>query len=43
MNAVNIRDGMSVLLVDMRDAVGNGLTIKPINTMMNHGEHRIVF
>lgn len=29
-------DGMSVLLVDMRDAVGNGLTIKPIRTMMNH-------
>ena len=29
-------DGMSVLLVDMRTAVGNGLTIKPINTMMNH-------
>ena len=29
-------DGMSVLLVDMREAVGNGLTIKPIDTMMNH-------
>jgi acyl-CoA dehydrogenase len=29
-------DGMSVLLVDMRDAVGNGLTIKPVETMMNH-------
>jgi alkylation response protein AidB-like acyl-CoA dehydrogenase len=29
-------DGMSVLLVDMRAAVGNGLTIKPIRTMMNH-------
>lgn len=29
-------DGMSVLLVDMRNAVGNGLTIKPIDTMMNH-------
>ena len=29
-------DGMSVLLVDMRTAVGNGLTIKPIRTMMNH-------
>ena len=29
-------EGMSVLLVDMRTAVGNGLTIKPIRTMMNH-------
>jgi acyl-CoA dehydrogenase len=29
-------DGMSVLLVDLRAAVGNGLTIKPIVTMMNH-------
>jgi acyl-CoA dehydrogenase len=29
-------DGMSVLLVDLRKAVGNGLTIKPIVTMMNH-------
>ena len=29
-------DGMSVLLVDMRQALGNGLTIRPIDTMMNH-------
>ena len=29
-------DGMSVLIVDLREAVGNGLSIKPINTMMNH-------
>jgi alkylation response protein AidB-like acyl-CoA dehydrogenase len=29
-------DGMSVLLVDMRDAVGHGLTIRPIRTMLNH-------
>jgi len=28
--------GLSVLLVDMREAVGNGLTIRPIRTMMNH-------
>lgn len=36
-------DGMSVLLVDMRDAVGNGLTIKPINTMMNHASTELFF
>jgi len=29
-------DGMTVLLVDMRDAIDNGLTIRPIRTMMNH-------
>jgi acyl-CoA dehydrogenase len=29
-------DGLSVLLVDLREAVGHGLTIKPIVTMMNH-------
>lgn len=29
-------DGITVLLVDMREAVGHGLTIKPIRTMMNH-------
>lgn len=32
----NRTDGMSVLIVDLREAVGNGVTIKPINTMMNH-------
>ena len=36
-------DGMSVLLVDMREAVGNGLTIKPIDTMMNHGTTELFF
>lgn len=29
-------DGLSVMVVDMRQAVGNGLTIRPIRTMMNH-------
>lgn len=36
-------DGMSVLLVDMRSALGNGLTIKPIKTMMNHGATELFF
>jgi alkylation response protein AidB-like acyl-CoA dehydrogenase len=34
---------MSVLLVDMRNAVGNGLTIKPISTMMNHASTQLFF
>ncbi len=29
-------DGLSVFLVDLRDAVGNGLEIDPIRTMINH-------
>ncbi|HHW38746.1 MAG TPA: acyl-CoA/acyl-ACP dehydrogenase [Bacillales bacterium] len=29
-------EGLSVLLVDLKEAVGNGLTIRPIRTMMNH-------
>ncbi|MBW7850334.1 MAG: acyl-CoA/acyl-ACP dehydrogenase [Rhodospirillales bacterium] len=33
--------GMSVLLVDLRRAVGNGLTIKPLRTMINHGTTEI--
>jgi alkylation response protein AidB-like acyl-CoA dehydrogenase len=36
-------DGMSVLLVDMREAIGNGLTIKPIDTMMNHASTELFF
>ncbi|HZP88547.1 MAG TPA: acyl-CoA dehydrogenase family protein [Burkholderiales bacterium] len=28
--------GMSVLLVDLHDAIGSGLTIRPLRTMMNH-------
>jgi len=36
-------DGMSVFLVDMREAVGNGLTIAPIDTMMNHASTELFF
>jgi alkylation response protein AidB-like acyl-CoA dehydrogenase len=36
-------DGMSVLLVDMRDAVGNGLTIRPVRTMINHATTELFF
>jgi alkylation response protein AidB-like acyl-CoA dehydrogenase len=35
--------GMSVLLIDLRDAVGNGLTIKPVQTMMNHASTELFF
>jgi alkylation response protein AidB-like acyl-CoA dehydrogenase len=36
-------DGMSVLLVDLRSAVGRGLTIKPLATMMNHATTELYF
>ena len=36
-------DGMSVLLVDMRDAVGNGLTIRPLRAMINHATTEVFF
>ncbi len=36
-------DGMSVFLVDMRDAVDNGLGIQPIETMMNHATTELFF
>ena len=36
-------DGLSVFLVDMRDAIGNGMTITPIDTMMNHASTEIFF
>jgi acyl-CoA dehydrogenase len=29
-------EGLSVLLVDLKEAIGNGITIRPIRTMMNH-------
>ncbi len=36
-------DGLSVFLVDMREAVGNGLEIQPIRTMINHATTEIFF
>ena len=35
--------GMSVLLVDMRQAVGRGLTINPVRTMLNHATTELFF
>jgi acyl-CoA dehydrogenase len=36
-------DGLSMLLVDLREAVGRGLTIRPIRTMMNHATTELFF
>ncbi|MBC7578163.1 acyl-CoA dehydrogenase family protein [Tardiphaga sp.] len=36
-------DGLSVFLVDMKEAKGNGLEIRPIRTMMNHATTEVFF
>jgi acyl-CoA dehydrogenase len=36
-------EGLSVLLVDLRQAAGRGLTIRPIRTMMNHATTEVFF
>jgi acyl-CoA dehydrogenase len=36
-------EGLSVFLVDMRAALGSGLTIRPIRTMMNHATTEVFF
>jgi alkylation response protein AidB-like acyl-CoA dehydrogenase len=36
-------EGMSVFIVDMREAVGAGLTIRPIRTMINHATTELFF
>ncbi len=35
--------GMSVLLIDLREAVGNGLTVRPLETMLNHATTELFF
>jgi acyl-CoA dehydrogenase len=36
-------DGLSVFLVNVNDAKGHGLTIRPIETMMNHSTTEVFF
>ena len=36
-------DGLSVLIVDMREVKKDGMTIKPIRTMMNHSTTEVFF
>jgi acyl-CoA dehydrogenase len=35
--------GLSVFIVNMKDAIGNGLSIRPIETMMNHATTEVFF
>jgi acyl-CoA dehydrogenase len=36
-------EGLSILLVDLREAIGRGVTIRPIRTMMNHATTEVFF
>jgi acyl-CoA dehydrogenase len=36
-------EGLSTFIVDMRQALGNGLTIRPIRAMMNHNSCEVFF
>jgi acyl-CoA dehydrogenase len=36
-------DGLSIFLVDLREAIGKGLTIKPIRNMVNHETCELFF
>jgi acyl-CoA dehydrogenase len=36
-------EGMSIFLVDLRQTVGNGLTVRPIQNMVNHETNELFF
>src|ERR1700742_2992507 len=36
-------EGMSIFIVDLRDAIGHGLTVKPIRNMVNHETNELFF
>src|SRR5213596_814005 len=36
-------EGMSIFIVDLHQAIGKGLTVRPIRNLVNHANERIVF
>ncbi len=36
-------DGLSIFLVDLKEAIGHGLTVKPIRNMVNHETNELFF
>jgi acyl-CoA dehydrogenase len=36
-------EGMSIFIVDLRDAIGTGLTVQPIRNMVNHETNELFF
>ncbi len=41
--ATSKTEGLSIFLVDMQAALANGMTVKPIRTMMNHSSCEVFF
>ena len=41
--AASRTDGLSVFLIDLRELVGNGVSIRPIRTMINHSTTEVFF
>ena len=37
------REGMSIFIVDLREAIGKGLTVRPIANMVNHETNELFF
>lgn len=42
-DAASKTEGLSIFLVDMREVVEKGMTIKPVRTMMNHSTTEVFF
>jgi acyl-CoA dehydrogenase len=36
-------EGMSIFIVDLRDAIGHGMTVRPIRNMVNHETNELFF
>ena len=36
-------EGLSIFLVDLREAIGNGMTVRPIETMVSHDTNELFF
>ncbi|CAE6821544.1 acyl-CoA dehydrogenase family protein [Paraburkholderia domus] len=36
-------EGMSIFIVDLREAIGNGMTVQPIRNMVNHETNELFF
>ena len=36
-------EGMSIFIVDLKQAIGNGMTVKPIRNMVNHETNEVFF
>jgi acyl-CoA dehydrogenase len=34
-------DGLQVFLVDVRNAIGHSMTVRPLRTMLNHETHKV--